>query len=307
MNSQNAKKASSLSEERAPRRVSDLLRAGAARLREADVDSPRLCAEMLMAHLLECDHVALHRRSGDEISTDDAARFGALLARRVTREPVQHIIGHTEFWSLDILCDPSALVPRPETEVLIETAFNVLKNIAAPVIADIGTGTGCIVIALAKELPRARLFASDISCDALALAARNLETHGLTQRVQLIEGDLAEPFLRQGLAGQFDAIVCNPPYIAESDKPTLQPEVRDYEPEIALYGGANGLRVIARLLAETGPLLKPAGYLIIEIAQGQAHAARELAQNPIGSWRVIRTISDPAGIERVLLIQKEEL
>jgi release factor glutamine methyltransferase len=307
MNLQNAKKASSLIEDRAPRSVGDLLRAGAIRLREADVDSPRLCAEMLMAHLLECDRVALHRCSRDEVSADDAARFEALLARRAAREPVQHIVCRTEFWSLDVLCDSSALVPRPETEVLVEAALGVLKSNSAPAIADIGTGTGCIVIALAKELPRARLFASDISRDALALAARNLEAHGLTRRVQLIKGDLAEPFLRLGLAGRFDAIVCNPPYVAESDKPTLQPEVRDYEPEIALYGGANGLQVIARLLAETGPLLKPAGYLIIEIAQGQAHAVRELAENSTAGWRVIRIIADPAGIERVLLIQKEKL
>jgi release factor glutamine methyltransferase len=307
MNSQNAKKASSLIEDSARRRVNELLRAGAIRLREADVESPRLCVEMLMAHLLGCDRVALHHCSRDELSTDDAARFEALLTRRVAREPVQHIVGRTEFWSLDILCDSSALIPRPETEVVVETALGVLKNSAAPAIADIGTGTGCIAIALAMELPGARLYASDISREALTLAARNLSAHGLTQRVQIIEGDLAEPFLRLGLAGQFDAIVCNPPYVAESDKPTLQPEVRDYEPEAALYGGPDGLQVIARLLAETGPLLKPAGYLIIEIAQGQARAARELAETFAGCWCVIRTIADPAGIERVLLIQKEKL
>ncbi len=131
--------------------------------------------------------------------------------------------------------------------------------------------------------------------------------------MQLLEGDLAEPFLRQGLAGRLDAIVCNPPYVAESDKPALQPEVRDYEPEAALYGGGDGLRVIARLLAETGPLLKPGGHLIVEIAQGQAPAVRELAEKSArpggrrGGWRVIRTVADSAGIERVLLIQKEKL
>jgi release factor glutamine methyltransferase len=330
MNSQNAKKASSLTEERAPHRpfdraqggpehlskgrVEELLRAGAARLREADVDAPRLCAEMLMAHLLECDRVALHRGSSDELSTDEAARFEALLARRAAREPVQQIVGHTEFWSLNIRCDSSALIPRPETEVVVETVLGVLKNSAAPIIADIGTGTGCIAIALATELPGARLYASDISRDALALAARNLAAHGLTQRVQLIEGDMAEPFLKQGLAGRFDAIVCNPPYVAESEKATLQPEVRDYEPDAALYGGGDGLQVLARLLAETGPLLKPGGHLIVEIAQGQAPAVRDLADKPArpepsrrAAWRVIRTIADPAGIERVLLIQKEKL
>jgi len=306
MNSPNAKKASSSTEDRASRRVEEHLRAGAARLREADVDAPRLCAEMLMAHLLGGDRVALHRCSKDKLSMDDAARYEELIARRVAREPVQHIVGHTEFWSLNILCDPSALIPRPETEVIVETALGILRDIAAPAIADIGTGTGCIAIALATEFPGARLYASDISRNALELAARNLAAHGLTQRVQLFEGDMAEPFLRHGLTGKLDAVVCNPPYVAESDKPTLQPEVRDYEPEAALYGGRDGLRVVARLIAEAGPLLKPGGHLIIEIAQGQAPAVRKLAEKSAAGWRVIRTISDPAGIERVLLIQKEE-
>ena len=306
MNSQNAKKASSSTEAPASCSVGELLRAGAARLRAADVDAPRICAEMLMAHLLESDRVALLRRSKDRLSLDETARYEELLARRAAREPVQHIVGHTEFWSLNILCDPSALIPRPETEVVVETALGILRNSVAPAIADIGTGTGCIAIALATELPGARLYASDISRDALELAARNLTAHGLTQRVQRFEGDMAEPFLRHGLAGRLDAIVCNPPYVAESDKPTLQPEVRDHEPETALYGGRDGLRVVARLLAETGPLLKPAGYLVMEIAQGQAPAVRELAEQRRGSWRVIRTVADPAGIERVLLIQKEK-
>jgi release factor glutamine methyltransferase len=338
MNSQNAKKDSSSTEDCAAGpehgskgRVEELLRSGAARLREADVDAPRLCAEMLMAHLLGSDRAALCRASKDKLSVDQAARYEELLARRVAREPVQHIVGRTEFWSLDILCDATALIPRPETEVVIETALAILKNSAAPAIADIGTGAGCIAIALATELPGARLYASDISRDALELAARNLAAHGLTRRVQLLEGDMAEPFLKQGLAGRLDAIVCNPPYVAESDKPALQPEVRDYEPEAALYGGRDGLQVLARLLAETGALLKPGGHLIVEIAQGQAPAVRELAEKSagrpeqlskgrpeqlskggpelrrMGGWRVIRTIADTAGIERVLLIQKEKL
>ena len=323
MNSQNAKRASSSTEERATRCVEEHLRAAAARLREAGVDAPRLCAEMLMAHVLGGDRVALHRLSKDKLSVDDAARYEELIARRVAREPVQHIVGCTEFWSLNILCDPSALIPRPETEVVVETTLGVLRDSAAPVIADIGTGTGCIAIALAIEFPGARLYASDISRSALELASRNLAAHGLMQRVQLFEGDMAAPFLKHGLAGGLDAIVCNPPYVAESDKSALQPEVRDYEPEEALYGGTDGLRVVARLLAETGALLKPGGHLIIEIALGQAAAVRALAEKSaggpstnaqgrpelsrMGGWRVIRTIADPAGIERVLLIQKVKL
>jgi release factor glutamine methyltransferase len=286
--------------------VEEFLRAGTARLREADVEAPRLCAEMLMGHLLGSDRAALCRASKDELSMDEAARYEELLVRRAAHEPVQHIVGRTEFWSLNILCDPSALIPRPETEAVVETALGVLKNSETPAIADIGTGTGCIAIALATELPGARLYASDISRSALQLAARNLAAHGLTRRVQLFEGDMAEPFLSRGLAGRLDAIVCNPPYVAESDKPALQPEVREYEPEAALFGGRDGLRAVARLLAEAGPLLKRAGYLIIEIAQGQAPAVRELAEKSAVGWRVLRTIADPAGIERVLLIQKEK-
>ena len=270
---------------RAARRglLKELLRAGEARLKAAGADAPGLCCEMLLAHALGCDRAALFRRPEEAVSDEEAVRFERLLSRRAAREPVQQIVGCTEFWSLRILCDSRALIPRPETELLVEAALGLLKGAPLPFIADIGTGTGCIAIALATELRGARICASDLSRDALALAAQNLAEHGLARRVRLFEGDLARPFLEQGLEARFDAVVCNPPYIAEREIAFLQPEVRDHDPRLALDGGPDGLRFIRRLLAEAPALLKPEGHLILEAAEGQAGRIRALAADSGGA------------------------
>ena len=280
------------------RRVRDLLRAGERRLATVGVDAPGPCAAMLLAHALGWERIALYSRSDEVAAADAAARFDEFLSRRAAREPVQYILRSTEFWSLPILCDHRALIPRPETEAVVETALAVIEGRMSPRIADIGTGTGCIAIALAHERPDARIYASDVSRDALALAARNLERHALGQRVRLLEGDLCAPFLARGLREQFDLIVCNPPYIGETEMPSLQAEVREHEPWVALCAGPEALQFIRRLLEETPALLRPDGRLVMEVAEGQADAIHELVRSN-SRWLAAKCALDGAGLERV--------
>ena len=280
-----------------------LVRVTVAYLESRSVDAPRLCAEKLLAHALGCERIDLYTGFDKEVPSDALSRFRELVRRRGAREPIQHLIGQTEFWSLPIRCDARAFVPRPETELLVQTAITLLQGRDAPLIADIGTGTGCLAVALAHELKNARIMASDISPDALALAAENLRLHELDGRVSLIEGDLVAPFLEREPAGAFDIVLSNPPYVAAAEIPRLQPEVRDHDPHIALFGGADGLDVTRRLLAEVPPLLKPDACLLLELGDGQAEPVRE--EMARSGWRVLQTIADGAGIERVIVAQRE--
>ena len=281
----------------------DLIRVTVAYLETRSVDAPRLCAEKLLARALGCERIDLYTGFDKEVPSDALGRFRELVRRRGAREPIQHLIGQTEFWSLPIRCDARALVPRPETELLVRTTITLLQGRDAPLIADIGTGTGCIAFALARELKNARIVASDISADALALAAENLRLHEFDGRVSLIEGDLVAPFLEREWAGAFDIVLSNPPYVAAADISRLQPEVRDHDPHIALFGGADGLDVTRRLLAEVPPLLRSDGFLLLELGDGQADPVREGMGT--SGWRVVQTIADGAGIERVIVAQRE--
>ena len=174
---------------------------------------------------------------------------------------------------------------------------------ASPRIADIGTGTGCIAIALAAEMPGARVAASDVSAAALTLARENVALHGLEKRVELLEGDLAAPYLARGLGGAFDVVVSNPPYVADHEMATLSREVREHDPWRALRGGEDGLCVVRRLVAEARALAAPGGFLVVEMGEGQSHAVGEAAGR--NGWHDVRTIVDGAGIERVAVFQRE--
>lgn len=276
-----------------------ILRRAAAFLKDSGVEAPRLCAELLLAHALHCERADLYIRPHGPVPDEPMARFQKLLHRRARHEPVQYLTGRAEFWSLSILCDRRALIPRPETELIVEEALRLCRTKRAPVIADIGTGTGCIAIALARELIEARVYASDISPQALELAAANVEEHRLGKRIELLEGDLAAPFLAAGLTNGFDLIVCNPPYVSEGEVETLQAEVRDYEPRQALVAGADGLAFVGRFFLEAGALLKRDGSAIIEIADGRAEAVRGLARD--AGWHTLRIRKDAAGIERTFV------
>lgn len=284
--------------------VREILLDAQRRLAAAGVDAPRLNAEILLAHVLRKSRAEVVILRDERLPTDAHAAFDQALVRRLRREPLQHITGRTEFWSLEILCDRSALVPRPETELLVEAALECLKGVASPVIADIGVGTGCVSVAIATERPDAHIHCTDIDPHTLSLAERNLKLHNLGGRVSLMEGDLVEPLFRIGLAGTLDGIVSNPPYIPTADLADLQPEVRDYDPRGALDGGASGLEVIRRLAKETPGLVKTGGFLALEIGAGQAQDVRKIIDAG-GAWRCAQTILDGAGHERVIVARRE--
>jgi len=306
MKSPNAKKDWNWLEARvrpsAPAEPLELVRQATVLFRRRGIDAPRLCAERLLAHVLNLERKDLYIRREAAVPVEATALFAELVRRRLEHEPLQYLLGHTEFWSLKILCDRRAFIPRPETEHCVEAALELARRHSHPAAADLGTGTGCIIAALATELPGADLFASDISQGALALARENLQRLGLADRVTLLEGDLARPFLDAGLAGSLDIVVCNPPYVAEADLGALQPEVRLFEPHSALRAGADGLCLYRRLLAEVPPLLKPGGALVLEIGDGQSEAIRRLANRT--GWDTKGIKRDHARIERVVTLTR---
>jgi release factor glutamine methyltransferase len=252
-----------------------LLHEAARRLAAAGVDSPRLDARLLWEH-----------------AACDPARFDAVLSRRLAREPLAYITGHKEFWSLDLEVGPGILIPRPETETIIEQALALLPDHSASLrVLDIGTGSGCLLAAFLKEFPNASGLGIDISPEALATSARNLARSGLSDRAQIRASDMGE-----GLDGPFDVILSNPPYIRTSDLAALAPELR-YEPVGALDGGPDGLASI-RLLAQAMARLK-AGLGLVEIGAGQAADASAIFLNC--GLQPLQTAPDLAGIPRVLV------
>lgn len=276
--------------------VGEVLRAAAARLAAAGVPEPRADAEVLLAHALGTTRTALVLRAREPLAAAAAARFTALLDRRLRREPTAHLVGEREFWSLAFRVDRRVLVPRPETEVVVETALAVAPH--ARRILDVGTGSGALAVALARELPGATVIAVECSPDALAVARTNVER--LAPAVRLVRGDLTAAFA----AGTFDLVVANPPYVPGADIDRLAPEVRDHEPRLALDGGPDGLAVVRALLADVPRLLLAGGWLVIETGAGQAEAVAALARRG-GAWTGARIAPDLAGIARVVALQRQ--
>ncbi len=262
------------------------------------VDSPRLTAEILLAHVLKQERMYLYVHFDQPLEQTEREEFKSLIRQRVQGVPTQYLTGRQEFWSLEFQVAPGVLIPRPETEHLVEAAVRMAAQFSAPKIVDIGTGSGIIAICLQHELPQATVSACDISADALAIACRNAEA--LLQnggQIAFRHGDLFAPF-----AGQtFDLIVSNPPYISQKDSPSLAREVRDHEPEDALLAGEEGLDVYRRLAAEAASYLAPEGFLLMEIGYGQRKAVAELFKHH--HFLIREIIKDYAGIERVLITQ----
>jgi release factor glutamine methyltransferase len=245
-------------------------------LRDKGIESPRLCAELLLSHQLKKNRVELYLEYDQPLNPLEIAGYRSLIKRRLEREPIQYIIGHQEFWSLDFLVSPAVLIPRPETELLIEEALklrerNLFSDNSYPKILDLGTGSGVIAISLAKEIHNATLIASDISFEALTLAKHNSRHHNLNSRITFCQGDLWQPFSHSSV--RFDMIVSNPPYIPSEAFKALPPEVRDYEPRVALDGHENGMYFIKRIIEESGMYLKPGGWLLIEMDPDQTERA----------------------------------
>jgi release factor glutamine methyltransferase len=268
-----------------------LIGTAAPRLTAAGIDSARLDAELLLAHALGIDRTRLFTRLRDPVAPAAADAFTALLERRLRREPLAYLTGAQEFWSLRFAVTPAVLIPRPETELLVELALAVQP--APRQVLDVGTGSGCIAVAIARELPDAQLTAVDHSPDALAVARQNAAAHGVAERIEWATGDVYD-----GLPADaaFDLIVSNPPYLAPGD--AASPET-NFEPRTALFAGADGLDVLRRLLADAAAHLRPGGHIMIEIGQGQADRVSELASAAglVGA----RVVPDLAGIPRTLV------
>ena len=314
--------------------VRSTLKQGLAQLRDAHVPSYTLAAELLLLHVLSRDRTWLYSHPEEQVSHADAERFSALLARRAAGEPTQHLTGKQEFWGLEFEVTPDVLIPRPETEHVIEVALDRLAvrerragrkqtlTGGGLQIADIGTGSGCIAIALAKELPGATIYATDISSAALAVARRNAARHSVSAQIHFIESNLLDQVLVVGaqhaapLPGTgasaalrqspvtshqsllLDLIASNPPYIGRREAATLMREVRDHEPEIALYGGEEGYEFYADLITQAAAHLKPGGILVLELGHNSLPAVQPLPDAP--TWTNVGVTNDLAGIPRVL-------
>jgi len=306
--------------------VRTALKQGLAQLREARVPSFTLAAELLLLHVLGRDRTWLYAHPEEQITGANAVRYFELVARRAAGEPTQHLTGKQEFWGLEFEVTPDVLIPRPETEHVIEVALDRLavRELRAGrkqtltgeglQIADVGTGSGCIAVALAKELPHATIFATDISSAALAIASRNATRHNVADRVRFLECNLLDSFTARSAASagpsvvgaqhaapllgntttidelgsriaehgsrSFDLIASNPPYIGRREAATLTREVRDHEPEIALYGGEEGYELYADLITQAAAHLKPGGILVLELGHNSLPAVRPLLEVP---------------------------
>lgn len=273
----------------------------ARRLAEADIDARDAAfdAEVLARHALGWGRATYLARWREPPPTGFEEPFESLVARRYRREPVARITGRREFWGLVFEVAPAVLVPRPESELLVETALARLGDRTAQwEIADVGTGSGCLAIALARELPRARVTATDICQDALAVARRNAARHGAADRVTFQHTDLLD-----GLPGPFDLIVSNPPYVPDGVIGTLAPEVRRHEPATALQGGPDGLDTVRRLVAVATDRLRPGGWLVMEVGAGQSGDAAAIAQR--AGLQVVDVRPDLQGIPRAVVMQPE--
>src|SRR6266705_1266409 len=335
--------------------VRTVLKQGLAQLRDARVPSFTLAAELLLLHVLARDRTWLYAHPEEQVSSADAQRYFALIARRANGEPTQHLTGKQEFWGLEFEVTPDVLIPRPETEHVIEVALDRLAVRERRAgrkqtltgegwqIADPGTGSGCIAIALAKELPAATIYATDISSAALAVAQRNAKRHCVSDRIHFVECNLLDGFLDRGaiaaefpaagaqhlsrpcrdaapllgnavtgaedgspVAGHglrsFDLIASNPPYIGRREAAALMREVRDHEPEVALYGGEEGYEFYANLIVQAAAHLKPRGVLVLELGHNSLPAVRPLLDAP--AWTNVGVTNDLAGIPRVLAAER---
>jgi len=251
-------------------------------------------AELLLRHVTGYSRERLFASLDEEIASSTLSRLRGLLSRRLRREPLAYILRSREFYGLDFYVDRRVLIPRPETELLVEAVLGRARGLHRPLIADVGTGSGAVAISLAVHLPRAEIFATDISRDALEVAGLNRRRHNVEDRVRLLHGDLLAP-----LPVPVDIIAFNPPYIPSGEFEALPPEVRDFEPREALDGGGDGLEVVRRFLTQVPEKLLPGGCFFLEIGAGQAPQAAELILRRFPEAE-IEILNDPAGIPRII-------
>jgi release factor glutamine methyltransferase len=298
--------------------LGDVLKSAIQRLTSAQVPSPRMNAELLLMFALRCDRAYIYGHPERELTADEESIYENALAQRSKGIPAQYITGHQEFWGMDLIVSPAVLIPRPETEHVVEEVLarvstgrvgrtflsdrslsesSIQKRSAEGLrIVDVGTGSGSIALALAKELPQAEIHATEISASSLEIARANAARHQLEKRIQFHETDLLDGIEKN----IFDFVVSNPPYVGESEEDQVQMEVRKFEPRNAVFAGPTGLEVIARLIPQAREVLKPGGWLIMEISGTIADRVRELLRG----WNSVQIRNDLQGIARVVLSQK---
>jgi len=290
------------------------LSAAVERLTSANVPSPRLNAELLIMFTLGCDRAYLYAHPERDLTSDETQRYDEALARRATGVPAQYITGHQEFWGLDLIVSSAVLIPRPETEHLVEAVLELASDaeklnqdqeqrtgVSAPHelrLVDVGTGSGAIALALATELPLVEIHATDISAVALEVARANAARIDLTSRIEFHQADLLSGFA----AASFDIVVSNPPYVGDSEEESVQLEVRKFEPRNAVFAGPTGLEVIERLIPQALAVLRPGGWLVFEISGTIADRVRGLLSNR--DWDGVAIRNDLQGIARVATARK---
>ena len=279
--------------------IGGLLREGIRVLSEAGIENAVNEAVWIVECALGMPHLSLYIESHQAVSPEDRHHAFALLQRRAGREPLQYILGTQEFCGFDFEVGPQVLIPRPETELLVQEILEHDQLGESPRLADVGTGSGCIAIALAKRILNATVYAVDLSRSALQIARRNAIRHRVDDRISWLEGHLVQPLRQRGLAEKLSVIVSNPPYVSDADMAALPPEVRDHEPALALRGGEDGMTLHRSLLREAAGLLAEGGRLILEVGHEQAQEVCRIAREQ-DTYRAVHAVRDHAGIERVV-------
>lgn len=269
-------------------------------LAKKGIESPRADAQILLAHVLKCTKVDLIVRFNEEPSEAERTRYRELIQRRITGWPVAYLVGSRDFYLLSFEVSPAVLIPRPETETLVLEALSMLKPLSSPRVLDLGTGSGCIAVSIAHQKKDTLVTAIDLSPDALAVARRNAQIHGVADRVAFLQGDL---FAALPPGATFDLIASNPPYIAQAEFAGLSPDVRDHEPRVALEGGTDGLLFYRRIALEVGQYLAPGGRLLLEIGSTQEESVREILARQT-ELELGPTLKDMAGHPRVISAKK---
>jgi release factor glutamine methyltransferase len=285
--------------------ISQAISEGVRKLQASGIEQERRTAGLLLCHAIGVDRTHLLTKSEEQIADKEYKEYLELLERRASGEPVQYLTGHQEFYGLDFLVTPDVLIPRPETEFLVEQVLKIVDNqrLDRPLIVDIGTGSGCIAITLAVKLIRARLIATDASAAALNVAESNAARHRVMDRIEFVQGDLLGVLANRGLEASVDLIASNPPYIDEGLKGSIQREVHDWEPHQALFGGVHGIEFYRRLITDCLTYLRTGGHLVVEIGFGQLEIIeRMVASSP--SLKIIEVTNDLQGIPRILTMLK---
>jgi len=268
------------------------------------IDSPRLSAELLLCHVVGLKRIELYTQFDKPVTKEQLDRLHDLVERAGRHEPIQYLIGKTEFYSLELNITPDCMIPRPETELLVERAVEFLRaRTGKQLICDLCTGSGCVAVAIARNYPDADIIATDISDAALKTAAGNVEKHQLGDRIRLLCGDLFDPIVPQLDAGKFDLIVCNPPYTTAAEFESLEKNVKAYEPRIALYAGEDGLDVYRRIIEKVDDFLKTDAALMLEIGFARGRAIKELLEKT-GTFAEIKIEKDFHSNDRIAIAKK---